>query len=75
MVGEISVASNEQATGVKEITAAVSELDTTGQQNTMLSQQTSDYAEQLRTQVQALKHNTNALDFMLKGVEDSKKSA
>lgn len=75
MVGEISVASNEQATGVKEITAAVSELDTTGQQNTMLSQQTSDYAEQLRSQVDALKKNTSALDFMLKGVEDDKKSA
>lgn len=72
MVGEISVASNEQATGVKEITAAVSEMDATGQQNTILSQQTSDYAEQLRTQVLALKKNTNALDFMLKGVNEDK---
>ena len=72
MVGEISVASDEQATGVKEITAAVSEMDATGQQNTILSQQTSDYAEQLRTQVLALKRNTNALDFMLKGVEENK---
>ncbi|MEA9356837.1 methyl-accepting chemotaxis protein [Bacteriovorax sp. PP10] len=75
MVGEISVASNEQATGVKEITAAVAELDTTGQQNTMLSQQTSDYAEQLRSQVNALKKNTNALDFMLKGVDEDNKAA
>ncbi len=70
MVGEISVASNEQATGVKEITTAVSELDSAGQQNSMLSQQTSDYAEQLKAQVEALKKNTAALDFMIKGDVD-----
>ena len=53
MVAEISVASDEQAAGVKEITAAVSELDTAGHQNTILSQQTSDCASDLRIQVLA----------------------
>lgn len=69
MVGEISVASDEQATGVKEITAAVAELDSVGQENTLMSQKTSEYAEQLRGQVEALRKNTHALDVMIKGKE------
>lgn len=71
MVGEISVASDEQASGVKEITAAVAELDSVGQENTLMSQKTSEYAEQLRHQVEALRHNTSALDEMIKGKESA----
>lgn len=71
MIGEIASASNEQANGVKEINSAVSEMDSTGQENSLLSQKTSDYAEQLRGQVENLRRSTAALNTLVKGEEDS----
>jgi methyl-accepting chemotaxis protein len=75
MIGEISVASNEQATGVKEITSAVSEMDIVGQQNTTLSQETSEYAQQLRIQVAALRRSTTTLNAMINGEADDEQAA
>ena len=75
MVSEIASASDEQATGVREITSAVAELDSTGQQNTQMSQKTADYAEQLQAQVVALRKNTTALNIVIQGEEDKKEAA
>lgn len=67
MVSEISTASNEQARGIKEINAAIAELDVVGQQNSTMSNTTKEFAEQLKTRVLTLKKNTNDLEDIIKG--------
>lgn len=67
MVGEIASASHEQATGIKEINSAVGHLDASGQQNNVMSKQTADYADQLQSQVEALRKNTSSLGYIISG--------
>lgn len=67
MINDIASASNEQATGIREINSAVSELDNAGQENSTLSQKTADYAEQLRSQVDNLRHTSSELNKLIKG--------
>jgi len=67
MISEISAASHDQATGIKEINSAVSELDQAGQENSTLSQQTAEYAEQLKAQVENLRHTSELLNKLIKG--------
>ena len=54
MVGEITVASQEQAQGVTEITKAMAELDQTTQQNAGVSQQAAASSTQLSSQAELL---------------------
>ena len=50
LVQEISVASNEQSTGVDEVTKAIQQLDQVIQQNASTSEELSSMAEELSTQ-------------------------
>jgi len=54
MVHEISVASQEQATGVKEISSAISELEQVTLQNSSAAESAAAAAEQLRAQAEGL---------------------
>lgn len=54
MVHEISVASQEQATGVKEISSAISELEQVTLQNSSAAESAAAAAEELRAQAEGL---------------------
>lgn len=65
MIGEISVASNEQATGINSISGVMSGLDQATQQNAGTSQEAAAAASKLSGQVKALK---NAAEELMKVV-------
>jgi len=71
MAEEISVASNEQAQGVGEITKAITQLDTVTQQNSSSSEETASAAEELSAQAESL--NTAVLDLVA-AIEGSRKA-
>jgi methyl-accepting chemotaxis protein len=50
MIKEISVASSEQASGVREVTKAMQELDRTTQQNSSIAKESSKMAKDLKEQ-------------------------
>lgn len=54
MVREIATASNEQSTGVQEVTRAMQQLDQTTHQNTMVAQESSSMASKLKAQADGL---------------------
>jgi methyl-accepting chemotaxis protein len=54
MIGEITSAANEQSAGLDAVTQAVSELDSTTQQNAALVEQSAAAAESLRVQSDSL---------------------
>ncbi|OFZ22552.1 MAG: hypothetical protein A2X94_03600 [Bdellovibrionales bacterium GWB1_55_8] len=61
MVGEISSASAEQATGVQEITNAMRQLDQVTQQNTSSSHQAAAASAQLATQAESMRASVEEL--------------
>lgn len=69
MAGEISVASQEQAAGVSEITKAMGQLDQVTQQNAATSEQTASSAEKLSTQASNLKSTVDLLVSTIQGTK------
>jgi methyl-accepting chemotaxis protein len=67
MVGEISYASREQATGMGEITKAMAQLDQATNQNSSVSQQCAAASEQLSGQAQAMAELVQELNELLNG--------
>lgn len=67
MAGEISAASQEQATGVREITKAISQLDQVTQQNAATSEQAASSAEKLSSQASELKKAVDELVLTVQG--------
>lgn len=67
MVGEISYASKEQATGMGEITKAMAQLDQATNQNSAVSQQCAAASEQLNGQAQAMAQLVQELNELLRG--------
>lgn len=55
MAGDITTATNEQATGVQEISKAMNHLDQATQQNSAVTQQVASSAEALSSQAESLK--------------------
>lgn len=72
MAGEISLASQEQASGVKEITKAMGQLDQVTQQNAATSEQSANAAEKLAIQADALKSTVDLLVTTVQGSKNSK---
>lgn len=70
MVKEIATASSEQATGVKEVTKAMQQLDQTTHQNTSVAQQSSTTSKKLKNQADML----NDIIGELLGVVDGGRS-
>ncbi|MBC7714515.1 MAG: methyl-accepting chemotaxis protein [Rhizobacter sp.] len=67
MAGEISVASQEQAQGVAEITKAMGQLDQMTQQNSATSEQCASAAEELSAQAESLKNAVSQLILTING--------
>jgi methyl-accepting chemotaxis protein len=59
-VDEISESTNEQTTGINEVSRAVSELDTLTQQNAQMVNDTSTSAEQVRAAMATLNEQLSA---------------
>ncbi|MGM3174117.1 methyl-accepting chemotaxis protein [Dickeya lacustris] len=59
IMGEIASASDEQSRGISQIAQAVSELDTTTQQNAALVEESSSAANSLEEQAQRLSHTVS----------------
>lgn len=73
LVREISTASQEQSTGVREVTKAMAELDQVTQQNTASSNDASHTARELRDQADRLNAFVNELSLIVHGDNDQKK--
>ncbi|MCB9060097.1 MAG: hypothetical protein H6622_01075 [Halobacteriovoraceae bacterium] len=71
-VSEISIASNEQASGTEEISSAILQLNGSSVQITSLSQKSQQSSIELKQRTLALNTVVESLQFLLKGVEDSK---
>lgn len=71
MAGEISVASQEQAQGVAEITKAMGQLDQMTQVNSATSEECASAAEELSAQAEALKNAVTQLVMTINGEGNS----
>ena len=67
LIGEIAVASKEQADSIVEVTNAVSQVSSITQSNSLLSGETSDYSEELTSQAENLEDLVNRLIEIVKG--------
>ena len=68
-VTEISIASYEQAQGIREINKAITQLDQVGHQNTSASEQASATAQDLNQQVLSLRTMVEVLNETLLGAK------
>jgi methyl-accepting chemotaxis protein len=66
-VKQISTSSSEQASGVKEITFAINQLDSVTQQNTILAQDSSKKADDLKEQSKVLAGYVNTIEELVLG--------
>jgi len=69
MVKEIASASEEQATGVKEVTKAMQQLDQTMHQNTSVAQQSSSTAKSIKSQANLLGDLMGELNGVVHGAK------
>ncbi len=67
MVFDIATASQEQSRGVQEITSAMSQLDLANQQNSTISQDSTESATQLNRQAAELEHVASELMAFIEG--------
>jgi methyl-accepting chemotaxis protein len=70
IVGEIAVASNEQATGIDQINTALNQMDEVTQQNSALVEENAATAKTLEQQSGAMSESVGA--FKLQGMEAAK---
>ena len=71
LVGEIAVASNEQATGIAQINQGISQVSQVTQSNTATAEQGAAASEELSSQAQLLKSMVNR--FKIKGMQNAVK--
>lgn len=70
MVGDITVASKEQATGIKQINVAMSQVDTTTQVNAQTSTEVAEIAENMSGEIEKLKSSIKNLST-LSGIKEA----
>jgi methyl-accepting chemotaxis protein len=70
MVGEITIAAQEQSQGVSEINKAINQLDQVTQQNTAVAQRAASSAEQLSSQAGQLRNVVRDLFVLVTGSEE-----
>jgi methyl-accepting chemotaxis protein len=71
MVREISVASHEQAAGVREVNKAMSELDQVTQANSIAAQEASHTGRNLKSQAERLNALVDNLRFLVEGTRST----
>jgi len=67
LMGELSNASQEQATGVGQINLAVTELDTVTQQNAATAEETASASEELNAQAEQMQETVRTLTALVRG--------
>jgi len=67
LVGEIAAASNEQATGIDQVTTAVSQMDQVTQQNAANAEESASASEELNAQAEQLKGMVSELVALVRG--------
>ncbi|MBI9089113.1 MAG: CZB domain-containing protein [Desulfobacterium sp.] len=67
LVGEISVASEEQAQGIEQINRAISEMDRIVQQNAANAEETASASEEMNSQAEQMKSASDELMAMVGG--------
>ncbi len=67
LVGQIAVASNEQSTGIRNITNSISELDALTQKNAQLASDSSSAAEDLNSQTERLHEVASDFTGLIEG--------
>ncbi len=70
LVGQIATASNEQAEGVKQLNAAVSQMDKVTQGNAATAEETASASEELNAQANAVRTMVNELASMIGANKD-----
>ena len=70
MVREIALASEEQSTGVQEVTNSIQDLDQTTHQNSTLANQSSEVAEVLKSQAKGLENTVSELMEIVNGTSN-----
>ncbi|NOX24718.1 MAG: chemotaxis protein [Deltaproteobacteria bacterium] len=74
LVNEVSVASNEQTTGIAQINIAVSEMDKIVQANAANAEETAGVSEELNAQAKSIKDELSQLVLLIKGKSFVKKN-
>ena len=69
LVGEITVGNNEQARGVEEINAAISEVDRETQQSAATSEEAASLSEELSAQAASLRKQVSSLVELIEGCD------
>ena len=67
LLGEISMASNEQAQGIEQINLAIVEMDKVTQQNAASAEESASASNELNTQAEQLKEMVNDLVSVISG--------
>ncbi len=67
LVNEVSVASDEQTTGISQINIAVSEMDKIVQANAANAEETASVSEELNAQAKSIKDEVSQLVSLIKG--------
>ena len=67
LVGEVAVASNEQAQGIKQIDNAMYEMNSVIQQSAATSEESASAAEELNAQAQQMKGSVQRLSYLMTG--------
>jgi len=67
LMGELSNASQEQATGVGQINLAVTELDSVTQQNAATAEETASASEELSAQAEQMEETVRTLTALVRG--------
>jgi methyl-accepting chemotaxis protein len=67
LMGDIAVASREQATGIEQVNLAISVLDKTTQQNAAIAEETASASEELRAQAGQMQETVKTLDALVRG--------
>lgn len=67
LLGEIAVASNEQAQGISQVNKAVAELDKVTQQNAANAEQSASASEEMNAQAERMRGFSRILTAMVKG--------
>jgi methyl-accepting chemotaxis protein len=67
LIGEITIATNEQAQGVDQVNTAVAQMDKVTQNNAATAEESASAAEELSTQASALNEMVDALTILVDG--------
>jgi methyl-accepting chemotaxis protein len=74
LVGEIAIASSEQAKGIEQVNIAVSEMDKVTQQNAATAEESASASEELNAQAEQMKGMVNELVTIVGGVFKNRSS-